>query len=133
MQVSKFLRKSSVGYIHYCPACEEAHAYRTDGQGKANWTFNGNVEQPSFTPSMRISWGNKVAGYEEKFKTGTVCHYFIVTGDAVRQSGRMPDADSTRSYIDFCGDSTHAMAGQVVPLPELPGWMAGDGYGDGNP
>lgn len=119
MQVSKFLRKSSVGYIHYCPACEGAHHYRTDSQGKANWTFNGNTEKPSFTPSMKISWGNKVPGYEnwkdDEHDNG-ICHYFLTDGQ-----------------LQFCSDSTHDLKGQTVPLPELPDWMAGEGYGDGNP
>lgn len=117
MQISRFLRKSSVGYIHYCPACEEAHSYRTDGQGKANWTFNGNAERPSFTPSMLIRWGAKVPGYENwKDDPGGTCHYFLTDGQ-----------------ISYCGDSTHALAGKTVALPELPDWMAGEAYGDNNP
>ena len=34
------------------------------------------------------------------------CHYFIIAG-----------------MIEFCGDSRHHLAGQVVPLPDIPGWV----------
>jgi hypothetical protein len=57
-----------------------------------NWTFDGNLEEPTFAPSVRVSWGG----------TPRVCHYFI-------RAGR----------IEFCVDSTHALAGKTVALPRL--------------
>lgn len=56
----------------------------------AIWSFDGNVEAPTFSPSINL--------------VGQ-CHYFI-------RAGR----------IEFCTDSKHELAGQTVPLPDIPDW-----------
>lgn len=50
----------------------------------------------------------------------TLCHYFIKTGAELtnRDPGRV--FDPGKSYIDFCGDSPHALSGKVVELPDWP-------------
>lgn len=76
---------------HFCPGCKWMHVIPTDPRAQQNghkWTFNGDMEKPSFSPSINI--------------VGQ-CHYFIRDG-----------------MIEFCGDSKHALAGQTVPLPDLP-------------
>ena len=109
-QVSKYLRKSSVGYIHYCPGCEDMHHFYTNGKMHANWSFNGNVEKPTFEPSMRV-FSSARNGKPER----TWCHYFLRDG-----------------VIEFLDDSSgHKLRGKV-PLPELPEFAQGDKYGDGN-
>jgi hypothetical protein len=82
-----------------------------------SWTFNGNVEKPTFTPSFKHS-GIKTVQVDGKW-TGEwhrdaqgkpldfVCHYILTDG-----------------VLHFCGDCSHAMAGQQVPLPELPSWLS---------
>lgn len=119
MQISPHLRKSSDGYIFFCPGCQEAHKYVTDGSWGAGrgWTFNGNLASPSFTPSLRlferIPPSKQVNGQAEH----TFCHLFVTDGK-----------------INFCGDCDHELNGQQgVPLPELPDFMQDDKYGDGNP
>jgi len=59
------------------------------GQGEPNWTFNGSLSRPSFYPSMIV----RGAG---------VCHFFVTNGE-----------------IQFVGDSTHALSGKTVELPEI--------------
>jgi hypothetical protein len=118
MQVSQFLRKAATGYIHFCPACSDAHMFTTEGA--TAWTFNGDVERPSFSPSMLIRWG-RFADPSYKPEPGEddlsgTCHYFLKVGQ-----------------LAYCSDSTHELAGKTVPLPELPEWMRDDRYGDGNP
>lgn len=82
-----------LGWAHWCPACEEAHVFAVDRAfaNGACWTFNGNLDEPSFQPSMRIRVGPRV------------CHYFL-----------------TKGQLAFCGDCTHALRGQTVPLPAFP-------------
>lgn len=95
-QVSAKLRKLEGGYYaHWCPGCKELHpiAVEKAQANGAQWSFDGNVETPTFSPSINISWGKSER-----------CHYFIKAGQ-----------------IQFCGDSTHALAGTTVPLPDLPG------------
>jgi len=50
---------TAVGYAHWCPACECMHAFAVDRPFKngARWTFDGNVNAPTFLPSMNISVG----------------------------------------------------------------------------
>lgn len=85
-QVSSKLRRAEGRYIHWCPGCENLHPLPD------SWTFNGDLERPTFTPSFRQHLGD-----------GTVCHYFVTDGK-----------------IHFCGDSHHGLAGKIVPLPDLP-------------
>ncbi len=59
----------SVGkkYIFHCPGCECLHSYdvRTDG-GRPNWTFNGDFDRPTFSPSLL---------YPDR-----ICHLFLTDG-----------------------------------------------------
>ena len=98
------------GYSHWCPGCEEAHTISTERLGDWTgpcWTFNGNLQRPDFKPSVRITYNGADAGQDRGDGFGRAppacCHYFINDGN-----------------IQFCGDSTHALAGQTVPLPPLP-------------
>lgn len=91
------------GLAHYCPACESMHGFAIDGYNSsgAKWTWDGNVEAPTFTPSMHIKWGRQADPACDV--DGGVCHYFVRAG-----------------MIEFLGDCTHAMKGMTVPIPELP-------------
>lgn len=111
-QVSPYLRRATGSYVHWCPACKEMHRL-PDG-----WTFNGNVDKPSFQPSLKhtglklnkdadgkwIGEGRDAWLYDAKGDPiPEVCHYFLTDG-----------------VLHFCADCTHDMAGKSVPLPELP-------------
>jgi hypothetical protein len=114
-QAGRFLRRTggadgytAGGYAHWCPACEIMHHFAVDEPQRngARWTFDGNLESPTFTPSMNITTG-RFADPTWKDPDGedlsSVCHYFL-------RAGR----------IEFLGDCTHALAGQTIDLPELP-------------
>jgi len=58
-----------------------------------SWQFNGDLENPTFSPSFKHSWGS----------LNKVCHYILTAGQ-----------------LNYCSDSTHALAGKTVPLPSLP-------------
>jgi hypothetical protein len=79
------------GFLHRCPGCNSSHYVATSGN--PSWTFSGDDEKPSFSPSIKVSWGNG--------EGSRVCHYFIREGN-----------------IEYCPDSTHELAGKTVPLPE---------------
>lgn len=86
-------------FVHWCPACMEMHGFAVEQPqpNGAQWAFDGNLDQPTFNPSMNISIGPWPDGRMER------CHYFLHGGKLM-----------------FCEDSTHALAGQIVPLPEVP-------------
>lgn len=112
-QVSKFLRKGAGDrYIFYCPACDEPHVYRchADATDRPRWEFNGNVDRPTFTPSLLL-FDIPAPGQRT-----TICHLFVKEG-----------------MIEYCGDCPHEYAGKTIPLPELPENMQSDRFGDGNP
>jgi len=43
---------TSRGYVFWCPACRELHYYNTDPRESPVWRFDGNMEAPSFSPSL---------------------------------------------------------------------------------
>lgn len=78
-----------------CPGCKMMHRVMV-GQGPGpRWGWNGNVEAPTFSPSIlaEYPWGNP--------PVNQVCHSFVTDG-----------------RIQFLGDCTHALAGQTVDLPD---------------
>lgn len=109
-QLSSKLRRYSNGHEHWCPACEEMHILPD------TWKFDGNLESPTFSPSFRHS-GHKTinvdgrwTGEWERDANGkaipSVCHYILTAG-----------------VLNYCGDCTHAMAGQSIPLPCIPDFV----------
>ena len=89
-QINNKLRRAPGAYMHWCPGCRELHPL-PDG-----WTFNGNLDSPSFQPSFKHS------GYSSHHEP-RICHYILTNG-----------------ILNFCGDCTHALAGHAIPLPDLP-------------
>lgn len=98
---------------HWCQACDQLHGVWVneqpgDTKESPRWTFNGNMERPTFTPSVRCFTnhdddGNRLPNNGER----TLCHYFVTDGK-----------------IAYCGDSPHAYKGQTVPLKDIPpGWF----------
>ncbi len=93
-----------VGYMVGCPGCEQAHLLYTvpwthewteKGGTKRSkpgpvWAFNGDVNSPTFTPSLLCnkSWPERR------------CHSHIRAGQ-----------------IQFLDDCFHALKGQTVDLP----------------
>jgi hypothetical protein len=95
-------RKGQVGF--YCPACKHIHYVYVDGyeHGGARWEFNGDVDSPTFQPSLSIQT-NYPRTQEEYDKpiTYVQCHLFIVNGN-----------------IQYLSDSPHAYSGQTIPIPD---------------
>ena len=111
-QLSAKLRKTTDGYSYWCQGCEEMHHITT------GWQFDGNVNAPTFSPSVLVRIGHYVQGWQgpdcwctynakhpdepSPFKCQR-CHTFIKSGQ-----------------VQFLSDCTHALAGQTLPLPDLP-------------
>lgn len=92
------LRVKDNRLIFECPGCKNLHQPRFAG-AEPIWTWNGDVEKPTINPSIRARWdeGDK---HVEK-----CCHIFVRDG-----------------HIEFCGDSTHELAGQTVEMLEVVEW-----------
>lgn len=115
--LSKILRSADGGgLMFHCPGCNSTHMVRVgDGPGP-RWGYNGNPENPTFTPSILLrhqSWVPPVTAENlgewqrspwPQTKAEAVCHSFVTDG-----------------RIQFLGDCTHHLAGQTVDLPPWPG------------
>lgn len=100
MKLSDALRSVERGHSHWCPACEEMHLI------PSSWQFDGNVESPTFTPSVRITYNGPDAGKDRGDLSRApyaCCHYNLSAGRLV-----------------FHDDSTHPYGGCTVPLPPIP-------------
>jgi Family of unknown function (DUF6527) len=79
----------------WCPGCEVSHMItvrRAPHRGEhPKWTWNGNAEQPTYTPSILVGPGSKLQ-----------CHLFVRDG-----------------CLDFQPDCYHTLAG-VTNLPMCP-------------
>jgi hypothetical protein len=85
-------------WIFFCPGCGHQHAYFTKAEHpqKPVWQFNGDVDNPTFTPSLLNTWGPQ----ENPHKN--VCHLYVKNG-----------------MIEYLADCTHHLAGQTVPMVDI--------------
>jgi hypothetical protein len=92
----------------FCPGCKTHHIIATviPQDNGAKWDFNGNIEMPTFSPSLLIRTGKYVPGHEnfddEGYNFSVICHSFITNGK-----------------IQFLSDCTHELKNQTVDLPEV--------------
>lgn len=80
-----------------CAACRW-HSIPKKGKSGANWTFNGNVHCPTFTPSVNELLNGPGPEHREGIPSRR-CHYIVAAGK-----------------IKYCGDCTHALKGQTLPM-----------------
>jgi hypothetical protein len=82
------------GWAHWCPGCEELHRLPYVEPPAPGWTFDGNMEAPTFAPSFAHTMGPP-----DRRRS---CHYILTAG-----------------VLDFQPDCSHALRGKV-PLPDIP-------------
>lgn len=84
-----------VGYDFFCPGCKDWHHFNTAGEGPV-WGFNGNLEKPTFSPSLlRVrEW----PGMEFERR----CHLFVIDG-----------------VIHFCSDCFHHFSNKKVEMIDI--------------
>lgn len=96
-----------LGYSFMCPGCGGQHVAEVP-----RWNFNGDLTKPTFTPSIKVTWGKHVqpdfdesgwcASRTDFYAPSGICHFFITNGQ-----------------ILFCGDCTHDKKGMVMDLPDI--------------
>lgn len=98
VSAGKFMHRTDGGYLVWCPGCKKAHIVAVEkplGNG-ARWSFNGDLEHPTFSPSLLVKSSRAVV-------PNKICHSFIRNGE-----------------WQFLGDCTHSLSGKTVPVPEWP-------------
>jgi hypothetical protein len=88
-----------VGYSFFCPGCEHAHVFYT--AGPLVWAFDGDLESPTFSPSLLNTCEQHPDPKQRR------CHLFLTAGK-----------------LHLLQDCAHDKAGQVVDLPDWP-WPTG--------
>ena len=76
--------------MHWCPGCKSIHMINVDKPNLNGAKWAFNGDYECPTFTPSIN----IVGH---------CHYFITAGNII-----------------FCGDSKHVLAGQTVPLPDMP-------------
>lgn len=87
----------------WCPGCDDAHRITVDAPN--SWVWDGNGMAPTITPSIAVS-SHKTFDADHHIIDTPRCHSFV-------HAGRW----------QFLSDSTHALAGQTVPVVPLPDWL----------
>lgn len=91
-------------FLFWCPGCQRGHIYETP-----RWKFDGNVEAPTFSPSLlmyvTLVYPDElaVAAAEGKGTRRTECHLHVRKGQ-----------------LEYCGDCPHALSGKTIPMEEIP-------------
>ena len=79
--------------LFFCAPCDTHHSFTVargagDPTSMPVWRFNGDLEKPTFGPSLRVSYGGK-----------KVCHLFLRAG-----------------MVEYLPDCFHDHAGKAVPV-----------------
>lgn len=94
-------------YWFKCQGCGQRHTVQTKtGSLGTPWGFNGNVDRPTFTPSVLVRWGKhadpKWQAPDGQDHWSGICHFYVRNG-----------------FQEFLTDCTHALAGRTVVMPEI--------------
>lgn len=108
-KISKVEKGSWFEYVFYCEGCGNSHGFRTAAWEQPTgltkelkelfqhtWSFNGDFEKPTVTPSLHI-WVE-----DKKGNRISTCHSFITNGK-----------------IQYLSDCRHKLAGQTVDLHDF--------------
>ena len=90
--------ESGESFWFWCEGCNTNHRFVTKhptGQTGPCWSFDGNIESPTFAPSLLC---NRHATPEDVALGVHRCHLFLRKG-----------------MIEYLGDCTHHLKGQTVP------------------
>lgn len=83
---------TDVRLFFFCPGCKSYHAFRIKGESGPVWSWNGLMDNPTFSPSLLV-YGNTLDELR--------CHSFVKDGK-----------------IQFLNDCHHDLKNQTIPIPE---------------
>ena len=99
-----------------CPGCGETH--RADKR----WTFNGDVDRPTFSPSLLISSGHFAYNGSMPEKDSCWCTY---NAERIAKGEESSGFECLRCHsfvldgkIEYLSDSSHRLSGQTVEIPD---------------
>lgn len=123
-QASSKMRRTTDGFTWWCPACKEIHWL------PKSWTFNGNVDRPTFRPSFKHTGGLTVI--DEHGEWRGLWWMIDKDGNRVQRKVKQPGDTMvpwcchyviTAGIVRYQGDCTHKMRDKIVLMPDLPEWL----------
>ena len=91
------------GWMIRCRASCQWHEFPKNPTAKGHrWSFNGDLENPTFSPSMNET-RNWPGPHHNPDAPSSRCHFIVSNG-----------------RISYCSDCTHDLRGQSFPLEEWP-------------
>jgi hypothetical protein len=118
--LSKKLRNLEGGLLSFwCPGCDEPHSIKVhdlsaDDKTHPIWGWNGNVDAPTFTPSILVRSGHYASPDDICWCTYNAEHPDDPTPFVCHQCHSFV----TDGKIQFLADSTHKLSGQTVEIPD---------------
>lgn len=113
--ISRILRETEGnGLMFWCPGCDMAHRIQHGAGDGPRWGWNGDVERPTFTPSILVRYPHWMPSAADP-----VVRAAIERGEVTQQLvEQVCHSFVTDGRIQFLSDCTHALAGQTVDLPD---------------
>jgi len=92
--------EGSPDWNFFCPGyfCDHGVWINNKNSFGARWDWNGDMDKPTFTPSLKITYPHWVDGV----RIDDICHFFIRNGN-----------------IEYQGDCTHHLAGLTIELADI--------------
>ncbi|QLL11687.1 DUF6527 family protein [Pseudomonas chlororaphis] len=110
LRLSRILATAADGSLWFeCPGCKQMHSIQHGSGPGPRWGWNGNVDTPTFTPSILVRGAQRVTEEE---------HAILMAGGHVEPRPFVCHSFVTDGRIQFLGDCTHALAGHTVDLPD---------------
>ncbi|MFN3381653.1 MAG: DUF6527 family protein [Runella zeae] len=81
-------------FVFHCPGCGVGHGVWVNNINGPKWGFNGDMERPTFSPSIRVRHHNN--------GVDVLCHSFVTDGK-----------------IYFLDDCTHDLKGYTVDMEDI--------------
>ena len=95
-RLSRILEEYNGVLFFECPGCNRLHGVNVSREEQPKWSWNGDVNRPTFSPSILVE------GIYGEDRTVEICHSFVRDG-----------------VIEFLNDCTHDKAGSKAEIPDL--------------
>ena len=91
--------------------CSGCHTHHGPMVNKGRWTWNGDTERPTISPSILVTGKRPIT--EDEYKR-------IMAGEKLDIPDLRCHSFVRDGQIEYLSDCTHELAGRTVPLEDLP-------------
>lgn len=101
---SKIIEDAAGSLLFVCPGCGYRHRIPVGKMHIPRWNWNGDLGRPTVRPNVMVTYqeNHDEPKWYKWWRKKRRCNFFVTDG-----------------RIQFLVDSTHALAGQTVDLPDI--------------